>query len=359
MLGVLAPLRSRSCAFRRRASFLGWRGFLCRLRGHPHDQPVRQAHVDRLHVALENGLVALQSGQDRPRRRRHPPPAAARRSHCRAAGSSAARRHRTAAVTRAASAGSLASIAEQFGRVRRGVLADHHRQLRKAVEPGDRDHRAARGRSVRSCRRAATAPSARARPGGHRSCRAGAARSTPSGPRAELSSCCLARAGSTARIGVPRGRRARRGSSRGRSWRAPRRGCRRPRNPSAALASIRRCAALCATDRVQAARGATSAVAAGAGGEHDRDAAPRRRRGAACSPAPRAPHRYRLGRGVHESHAAFSTIQRTSSSKPMPACRAMSGTSEVGVMPGWVLTSSRYDPSVAARRCRRSADRRG
>src|SRR5216684_405017 len=51
----------------------------------------------------------------------------------------------------------------------------------------------------------------------------------------------------------------------------------------------------------------------------------------------------RSGRVVaapQESHAAFSTIQRTSAAKSMPACLAMSGTREVGVMPGWVLTSS-------------------
>src|SRR5439155_26114134 len=53
--------------------------------------------------------------------------------------------------------------------------------------------------------------------------------------------------------------------------------------------------------------------------------------------APRAPRR----RPLYPSHDAFSTIHATSSSKPMPTCRAISGTSEVGVIPGWVFTSSR------------------
>jgi hypothetical protein len=43
----------------------------------------------------------------------------------------------------------------------------------------------------------------------------------------------------------------------------------------------------------------------------------------------------------HASHAAFSTIQETRSWNEIPAAFAMSGTSEVGVMPGWVLTSRR------------------
>jgi len=41
------------------------------------------------------------------------------------------------------------------------------------------------------------------------------------------------------------------------------------------------------------------------------------------------------------SHDAFSTIQATSSEKSMPLSAAISGTSESGVMPGWVLISSR------------------
>src|SRR5690606_42148869 len=39
-------------------------------------------------------------------------------------------------------------------------------------------------------------------------------------------------------------------------------------------------------------------------------------------------------------HDASSTIQLRRSPNEMPACSAMSGTSEVGVMPGWVLISS-------------------
>src|SRR6185437_1146961 len=47
-----------------------------------------------------------------------------------------------------------------------------------------------------------------------------------------------------------------------------------------------------------------------------------------------------LGATDQGSHAAFSTIQTTSDGKSIPAWRAISGTSEVGVMPGCVLTSS-------------------
>ena len=39
-------------------------------------------------------------------------------------------------------------------------------------------------------------------------------------------------------------------------------------------------------------------------------------------------------------HEASSTIQLNKSPNECPACAAISGTSDVGVMPGWVLTSS-------------------
>src|SRR5262249_29228195 len=48
----------------------------------------------------------------------------------------------------------------------------------------------------------------------------------------------------------------------------------------------------------------------------------------------------RRGPVLHPSHAAFSTIQEHSASNAMPLYWAISGTSEVGVMPGCVLTSS-------------------
>ena len=47
---------------------------------------------------------------------------------------------------------------------------------------------------------------------------------------------------------------------------------------------------------------------------------------------------------------ASSTIHRTSSSNEMPACAASSGTSDVSVMPGCVLTSRQTSPSVPSRR---------
>jgi hypothetical protein len=42
----------------------------------------------------------------------------------------------------------------------------------------------------------------------------------------------------------------------------------------------------------------------------------------------------------HRRHEASSTIQLTNSSNEWPACWAISGASDVGVMPGWVLISS-------------------
>ena len=59
------------------------------------------------------------------------------------------------------------------------------------------------------------------------------------------------------------------------------------------------------------------------------------------APPPRAAPPPSPLRPFHESHAAFSTIHPTRASKEIPACRAMSGTSEVGVIPGWVFNSSR------------------
>ncbi len=48
----------------------------------------------------------------------------------------------------------------------------------------------------------------------------------------------------------------------------------------------------------------------------------------------------------YRGHEASSTIQRTRSSYPIPKDAACSGTSEVGVMPGWVLTSNRTRTSL-------------
>jgi hypothetical protein len=45
-------------------------------------------------------------------------------------------------------------------------------------------------------------------------------------------------------------------------------------------------------------------------------------------------------------HVASSTIQRTSAWKSMPAYAAISGTSDVAVMPGCVLTSRQINSSV-------------
>ena len=44
---------------------------------------------------------------------------------------------------------------------------------------------------------------------------------------------------------------------------------------------------------------------------------------------------------VHCRHSACSTIHDTRSGKLMPMCLACSGTSDSGVMPGWVFISSR------------------
>ncbi len=52
-----------------------------------------------------------------------------------------------------------------------------------------------------------------------------------------------------------------------------------------------------------------------------------------------------VGAAAQRSHEASSTIQRQSAPKGMPAWAACSGASEVGVMPGWVLVSSRISPS--------------
>ncbi len=68
----------------------------------------------------------------------------------------------------------------------------------------------------------------------------------------------------------------------------------------------------------------------------------------APQPAPPGPRRAgaspsgTLAPGIHAqaSHRASSTIQLTSAPKSIPATRACSGTSDSGVMPGWVLTSS-------------------
>ena len=245
----------------------------------------------------------------------------------------------TAAVTRAARVRLARQHCQQFRRVRRGVLADHHRQFRKAVETGDRDHRAA---AVDQVDLAAMLPQR------HRLAldqadidRVGQAaldqRRADPGQAFELLFGALR---------VDRqDRRAGAGAERGEDRLAVGRGA--PLDADVGDPEPERGAGF-----DQALRGAVrnrpiqglagdEHRAAGAGGEHDRDAAPHYSAAQACSPAPPHPHPIPMGRGVHPSHAACSTIHTTSSSKPMPAWRAISGTSEVGVMPGWVLTSSR------------------
>ena len=51
---------------------------------------------------------------------------------------------------------------------------------------------------------------------------------------------------------------------------------------------------------------------------------------------------------AHRPHDASSTIHETSSPKDMPACAAISGTRDVSVIPGWVLTSRQTSSSFAS-----------
>src|SRR5262252_10809079 len=53
---------------------------------------------------------------------------------------------------------------------------------------------------------------------------------------------------------------------------------------------------------------------------------------------------------LQRSSEASSTIHLTSSSNVMPASAASSGTSDVSVMPGWVLTSRQTKPCVPSMR---------
>jgi hypothetical protein len=52
----------------------------------------------------------------------------------------------------------------------------------------------------------------------------------------------------------------------------------------------------------------------------------------------------RVAAGDQRSHEASSTSQRHSAPKEIPQAAACSGVSEVGVMPGWVLVSSKISP---------------
>src|SRR5690606_16178112 len=53
---------------------------------------------------------------------------------------------------------------------------------------------------------------------------------------------------------------------------------------------------------------------------------------------------------VHRKHDASSTIQRTRPPNEWPACAAISGTRDVGVMPGWVLISSQITSPSSQKR---------
>src|SRR5207245_6704086 len=91
--------------------------------------------------------------------------------------------------------------------------------------------------------------------------------------------------------------------------------------------------------------------------EKTRKAAPpfgRLQQAGAVAPEPFPAAVLRNGRGIarprrraltQRSSEASSTIHLTSSSNVMPEWAASSGTSDVSVMPGWVLTSRQTKPS--------------
>ena len=357
-----APRRSRSCVFRRRASFLGWRGILWRLRCDAHDQPVGQAHVDRLHVALENGCsrssaarsaqapAASSSGSSTSmplssrRFQRRPPTRTAAVDARREIG--LARQHRRAAPPRAPRASSPTTI---------GSLAKRSRSV-------DRDHRAVAVDQVDACRHAATTRAARARQGGHRACRAGGARSTPSGPRAGF------RAAAWRAPGRPRGsacrgrRRARRGSSRGRSLRGPRPRMSATRKPSAALGVDAGAARRRAQRRDSGRTDDRAPRRRRRAAKHDQRRARRmtiRRRRRAVQRRPTAHACPRMGRGAQPSHAAFSTIQAHQLVETDAGMAGDVGHQRGRGHAGLGVDLEQIDPAVARRRCRRSADRRG
>ncbi len=99
-----------------------------------------------------------------------------------------------------------------------------------------------------------------------------------------------------------------------------------------------------------------------AGVARDMDAAGRKADEEADDAAQRARQHaagFRLGKpdGTHprlsdaqRKHDASSTIQLKNSPKEWPAWTAISGTSEVGVMPGWVLTSSQISSPFSEKR---------
>ena len=72
-------------------------------------------------------------------------------------------------------------------------------------------------------------------------------------------------------------------------------------------------------------------------------------RGDACGVWPSSPDIVRPA-SAQRLHEASSTIQCTSAGKSMPAWAAISGTSDVAVMPGCVLTSRQTRPSIPSRR---------
>src|SRR5262249_51090516 len=62
--------------------------------------------------------------------------------------------------------------------------------------------------------------------------------------------------------------------------------------------------------------------------------------------------------GAYRLHDASSRIQRTNSPNERPLCAASSGTSDVDVMPGWVLTSRQIiSPSPPPRSSKRKSER--
>src|SRR5215469_11103037 len=330
----LPPIRS--CALRRGAPFSRNRGLFRGFGGDPQNETVGEAHINGLHLPFQDGIRSLQACQSRPRSCRR----LSREEHLDGIVDAKV----PAPITDAnggGGAGGKIGLARQhvdeLRRMGRGTIADNHRELGELVESGHWDDA-----TVAIDQLDPTAV-------------------LPEGQRLALGHTYIERSRQTAlddRTVHPRqgfellsGTRRTHcqdwGAGPGRKRRQDRLtiGCLSPLDHDVRNRQAKQTASLhhrvgCASHHRLAERKATqlnSPVEARQNHARNRDQQRPR-----MVPT-RRPRSTRPPRGdcLYLSHRAFSTIQTTRSSKLMPAWRAMSGTSEVGVIPGWLFTSNR------------------
>src|SRR5215469_2181807 len=330
----LPPIQS--CALRRGAPFSRNRGLFRGFGGDPQNETVGKAHINGLHLPFQDGIRSLQACQSRPRSCRR----LSREEHL----DGIVDPEVPAPITDAnggGGAGGKIGLARQhvdeLRRVGRGTIADNHRELGELVEPGHWDDATV---AIDQLDPTAVLPE-----------RQWLALDHPHIERPRQTALddrtVHPRQGFKLLLGTRRAHCQDRGvgPSRERSQNRLTIGCLAPFDLDVRNRQAKQSASL--HNRVGCAFHHRLAVRKAA----QLNSSVETRQNHSCNrgqQCPRAVPAHRPsstrppgGDRLYLSHRAFSTIHTTRSSKLMPAWRAMSGTSEVGVIPGWLFTSNR------------------